>query len=309
MVIKDVNYIKGIAEGTLQNILNNDVLDKDRLYLIDDLPSTCSITNKMMQDALSDLKIKACFVEGDIYICSDTGIYKENTFYKFTGDSWEDITKTSAETDSTGTNIAQKFSQIDSSLDDLVKGLNTTQSDIVKTKKEISNLEETTSILIDNGDGTKYLADNGLYQTISGGIETLIGTEERPINLYTDLKNGKYYLLKGIVFRSGNNLTLQTEVLTFKDYFGKITTYIYNLVGNWSLTGSSFYYNITSDGDITLTRACKSIRNLNNIAGNATINDIFAPTNGGTQGQILQSNGDAEPIWIDLIQPTVERLI
>lgn len=30
--------------------------------------------------------------------------------------------------------------------------------------------------------------------------------------------------------------------------------------------------------------------------------NMFVPTQGGTQGQVLQSNGNAEPTWIDSIK-------
>jgi len=173
-------YLKGISDGDINQIIENETLDKDKLYIVKDFPSNSGITNDQMQEILNNVLIRAFVNKNEVFVCADDGTYIKGNLYKFTGDSWEDITKTSAETDSTGTNIAQKFSQIDSSLDDLINGLNTVQSDIVEAERDISNIEQdisiletTTSVLINNGDGTKYLSDDGTYKEIKAEVDNV----------------------------------------------------------------------------------------------------------------------------------------
>lgn len=60
-----------------------------------------------------------------------------------------------------------------------------------------------------SGDGSKFLSDNGVYKEIEAGVETLVGTDDKPINLLTDMEVGKVYLLSGKIYRSSNN-TLST---------------------------------------------------------------------------------------------------
>lgn len=84
---KTEQYLEGIIEGSLQQITENEIYNKNTIYILDDLPSSNSITNELMQKALSDILIAAYFNINDSFICTDEGAYTMNHIYKWTGNS------------------------------------------------------------------------------------------------------------------------------------------------------------------------------------------------------------------------------
>ena len=82
--------IKGYVEGTLTQIKDNEVLDKDRLYLVTDI--TSGITNARMEALISNSVLAAYYTINDIFVCMDEGTYTKGAIYRWAGDSWEELT-------------------------------------------------------------------------------------------------------------------------------------------------------------------------------------------------------------------------
>lgn len=147
--------------------------------------------------------------------------------------------------------------------------------------------------------------DMALYATESqgGGIKTLVGTEEKPINLYTDLEINKLYLLKG-------NTSANRKMYDVLAYVTSAGTNIKQLLlqnyhWNNSSGGNNFsnynntILNVNTDGRYyshTIIFIGSQFNNTSYISSKM----FYSPTKGGTAGQILQSNGDTEPTWVDV---------
>lgn len=78
---------------------------------------------------------------------------------------------------------------------------------------------------------------------------------------------------------------------------------------NFSGNNSFYFPSWNSNGQITGTALTRAVNDkINNISyrrfslSQNTNYTIFAPETGGTSGQVLQSNGNAAPIWTDLIK-------
>ena len=172
----------------------------------------------------------------------------------------------------------------------------------------------------ENTDENFYMATPKLVRDALSNISAgnlLIGTEENPIILSTDIEEGKSYFLGGY----------------YKNYPQDST--IYNIAGNKLVECSGIGINPSgshiihvkgcslSDTDsqnearfqnrnfveeisfsanqvgTVVTRSC-GISSIN--SDNINIGSIYAPTTSGTAGQILQSNGAfSAPTWIDNI--------
>ena len=81
--------IKGYVEGTLTQIKDNEIVDKDRLYLVTDI--TSGITNTKMEALLANPVLAAYYTIDDIFVCIDEGTYTKGAIYRWTGDSWEEL--------------------------------------------------------------------------------------------------------------------------------------------------------------------------------------------------------------------------
>lgn len=155
-----------------------------------------------------------------------------------------------------------------------------------------------------------YYTKNETDDLIAGipqGIETLIGTEDKPINLATDLIINNYYIMSGYLYIDSNRIMSnlpKTLVYRIKSN-GHII--FFNIRLDVSASGYGYnqqagYYTeipVTNTGDINYRYITYNIP-LEKINGGLAPRGLFAPTNGGTQGQILQSNGIAEPTWVDV---------
>lgn len=149
------------------------------------------------------------------------------------------------------------------------------------------------------------------------GIETLVGTEENPINFATSMEVGKLYYCNNI-FYSGSDMPINIAVGNFLVYkssdtavhficcSASITPYgssdrTIALYGNQSNSTVMIYFNSTT-GDITDAFYSRPIYKLNGTSTDNTDTVYFyAPTTSGEAGQALQSNGaDQAPSWNSL---------
>ena len=108
-----MTLLKGFVEGSLDKV-KDQVINRDKVYFVEDLPEN-GITNAQMEAVLADNTVAAFYQVGNVFVCTDEGNYKKGHLYKFTNDSWEDITDTSATTDANGEDIASTYRRIDDS--------------------------------------------------------------------------------------------------------------------------------------------------------------------------------------------------
>lgn len=163
--------------------------------------------------------------------------------------------------------------------------------------------------------------NNNFEELDKNRIKQLVGTQENPINLYTDTEIGQLYSLGGYllvdenrILNISNYLTPDNHCLFFRqgDTHGitmglaiYLTNNIIMIDGVRGVGGSTF--TINNLGYITLP----------NVFNTPYINEtgkvqnlIYAPTTSGVSGQILQSKGkNTAPIWIDMpsTAPTLEE--
>ena len=78
--------LKEIVVGTLMQVASQ-TINKDTIYEITDYP-VGGITNLQMGYALNPA-YNAFFRAGETFMCVDSGTYKRNCIYKFTGTAWE----------------------------------------------------------------------------------------------------------------------------------------------------------------------------------------------------------------------------
>lgn len=159
--------------------------------------------------------------------------------------------------------------------------------------------------------------------TVGGGdesiITTLIGTQEKPINLATDLEVGKWYLLTGYVRWSDSyNTHLTTTVLGANEAFVLVNKDSNNdcLFVNYSIAGQrqasvisglNTWVRVLSSGNIDYTNIFGGVFRFNGHVpvGREKI-EFYAPIIPGTVNQILQSNGVGKaPTWIDNPAPFI----
>lgn len=79
---KTKQYMEGISEGTSNQIVDGENFSKDKIYVVEDLPSNCGITNEKMVEVVNNILIRAFINPGDVFVCSDEGTYKKGTQYK-----------------------------------------------------------------------------------------------------------------------------------------------------------------------------------------------------------------------------------
>lgn len=156
---------------------------------------------------------------------------------------------------------------------------------------------------------------NAVLQTVdtSGGIIQLVGTTSNPINFATSMEVGQLYSCSG-VFNLANTLRLfitigiqnppahfliykflPTEVLILDASLNRINL---NLIMGPS-TNSTVAFSFNDKGQITNYSTGIKLASLNGNINDLAIS-IYAPITSGTSGQILQSNGNSIPTWIDM---------
>ena len=144
--------------------------------------------------------------------------------------------------------------------------------------------------------------------SLGGGIETLVGTNENPINFATDMEVGHLYSCSGYVFKnSTTSLLLSRSMLCYKTSESSVVLYDISFLSHINKLdhrkGTTTYLEINSEkgiftGNATEDTTRSSPRAFNNLSYSGSFT-IFAPTSVGTAGQILQSKGLGEPNWVD----------
>lgn len=134
------------------------------------------------------------------------------------------------------------------------------------------------------------------------GIEQLVGTEEKPINFATDMRIGNMYHCTGNTFWKNGKITQggfsYFFLKTYSGYgifMGAIATDddIFSDYTDYNITGIMFDSTTGKVYDVSRTT---KIGEVNGYIFDHT--SIYAPTMPGTEGQILQSNGEGEaPTW------------
>lgn len=176
----------------------------------------------------------------------------------------------------------------------------------------------------ENTDENFYMATPKLVRDALSNISAgnlLIGTEDNPIILSTDIEDGKSYLIGGYfkMYPSTSNIYhFPTESVAGSiarctgigtDKQGRKVIELYG----WSITSANvatkevpvrnanyaerLYLNTNGD----TAYSSNGYVGLKQINYNSVIDYIWAPTSGGKVGQILKSNGDNAPTWIDNI--------
>ena len=203
--------------------------------------------------------------------------------------------------------INSTIQDLSGNIDTISEDLSNTQTELSSTQATLSNVEQDVSILETEGDGTKYLADNGQYKEVAGGIEQLIGTDEKPINLATDMEVGRLYIISGYIFMSNNvkynemtNGALAYKRTNSNGSIGYITIFNRDLNGyQFIQSPNNIIININNTtGVLQYESFPGGVRRINGNLPSTTISNIYAPTSSGTAGQILQSSGaNSTPTW------------
>lgn len=173
-----------------------------------------------------------------------------------------------------------------------------------KNKIEVNVLKVPHKLTINNPDGSSNEFDGSENVSVvipENSISLLVGTESKPINWYSDLQMGNYYIITGTILHSSDSVTtLSRKFLAYKSDTYEITLYNIKLTSSTSIDYNIEYVHtqltINSYGYPTDYRYITYVSNVN---GETDINaDIYAPTSSGTSGQLLKSNGTGAPVWI-----------
>ena len=176
------------------------------------------------------------------------------------------------------------------------------------TNTTASNLYAPTS----SGTSGQILKSNGSNEAPTwidlpnSGIEILTGTEDDPINLYTDMEQSKLYSCSGYVYRGSTQITEisnDDNLLCFVCFHGTTSARIVFFDTKLTIFNELVYcqggtQEITVDttGSFNTISYYHSIQFINN---NDAVNSFYAPIESGTSGQLLQSNGEgAAPTWV-----------
>lgn len=149
-----------------------------------------------------------------------------------------------------------------------------------------------------------YIYENSKWGQITTTRRLIGETSSTPINLANDLVVGGLYVVSGYVRGRSTSYTINfsTPCLFFKT--STTTVSIYN--ARVGYTDSSATYNpgyVTNlsfdSSGLTLSSSWNiNITSLNG-STSTTGTSIYAPTTGGTSGQLLKSNGSGAPTWVD----------
>lgn len=158
-----------------------------------------------------------------------------------------------------------------------------------------------------DGTGEKYLADDGQYKEVIGGIETIIGSEEEPINLYSQLALNSLYILEGHIGTVDDAFQLDKAIIAYKYDINEVfligakLNFFTNVV--YFDIGYTTSVIIEDDGAISAYTNSIAPRSIN---GTLASEQIYAPIVSGAAGQVLKSLGaNNAPVWSQLDIPEV----
>lgn len=218
--------------------------------------------------------------------------------------------------------------------DNISEQVSNNTSDIEQLQTDISSLETELTNKLDRNQGVenvgKFLGIDNTGDTVpldlpKTGIIQLIGTEDNPVNLYTDTEIGQVYSVSGWVWRKPNG-TRNSDKFQFPFIDGSDDVFFFNrcsssvgaitnlylsssgLGGSNGNSGTSISFNTNPNHPSYVLGEIVSYTNFsapsfNGLGSQAKrVSLVYAPTASGTTGQILQSNGtNNAPTWIDNI--------
>ncbi len=213
--------------------------------------------------------------------------------------------------------MESEITTINTKVDQNTNNISGLEIDVSNVNTKLNTIQEGAEVNTINSislNGNALTPDSNKNVNILESIPVITGTQEKPINLATDLEVGKYYFLQGYIFRNSTSIITIKEgqsVLSFKDYYTAEYSQVY-INAHMDVNGNNFI----PDGSCSI---CLFFANVNGIItqtktgySNISVNDdstwseslgykkIYAPTRPGKVGQVIYSTGIGYiPEWID----------
>ncbi len=204
--------------------------------------------------------------------------------------------------------MESEITTINTRVDQNTNNISGLEIDVSNINTKLNTIQEGAEVNTINSislNGNALTPDSNKNVNILESIPKLVGTEEKPINLATDLEVGNYYLLKGYIYFSTSTPSKQIiNMLVYKHRNDRIVFFGANPAISPVSTSSyrfgvQFYLSINSTTGAFITyESSNTIARFNNVYQSSPVS-FYAPTSAGTKGQVLQSNGDGAPTWVD----------
>lgn len=212
--------------------------------------------------------------------------------------------------------MESEITTINTKVDQNTNNISGLEIDVSNINTKLDTVQEGAEVNTINSislNGNALTPDSNKNVNILESIPVLTGTQEKPINLATDLEVGKWYLLTGYVYYSpSQNIFLRERpgssasayvlvnkssatTFSFKNlYISNVNNaYCYSTVNTWVTINSNINGGFNTYGSATSVSTLNGYNYLNNVA-------FYAPRTSGERGQVLQSKGaGGEPTWID----------
>lgn len=209
--------------------------------------------------------------------------------------------------------MESEITAINTKVDQNTNNISGLEIDVSNINTKLDTIQEGAEVNTINSislNGNALTPDSNKNVNILESIPMLVGTEEKPINLATDLEVGKWYLLTGYVkvgttssqyLHSKYPNTGEAFVFACKsDNECLFKSYIFMIGSTYATLSNDTHVVFNTDtGNVINHYLDMKIQTLNGSVYNG-LATFYAPTTGGTKGQVLQSNGtDVGPTWID----------
>ena len=304
--------IDGTTLEFIQNILADNSATVGMSYLggvkFSNLPEPLDNAECLVEIISSTLDVNAKVIHLDLYSATTKPYHWSTIYYTSLPDPIWSPDVMESEITTINTRVDQNTNNI-SGLEIDVSNINT-KLDTIQEGAEVNTIN---SISLN---GSALTPDSNKNVNILESIPVITGTQEKPINLATDLEVGKYYFLQGYIFRNSTSIITIKEgqsVLSFKDYYTAEYSQVYI---NAHMNTNSSNFICIPDGSCSI---CLFFANVNGIItqtktgySNISVNDdstwseslgykkIYAPTRPGKVGQVIYSTGIGHiPEWID----------
>lgn len=199
--------------------------------------------------------------------------------------------------------MESEITAINTRVDQNTNNISGLEIDVSNINTKLDTIQEGAEVNTINSislNGNALTPDSNKNVNILESIPVLTGTQEKPINLATDLEVGKYYILKGNTTQPTS--LFNTEILVYKYSIDRLIAYNAEVVGSGDVY-SDYACSIIAINATKLGARLKSpMFALNRQSyGYGDNLAIYAPTTYGTNGQILSTKGtySGEPVWID----------
>ena len=198
--------------------------------------------------------------------------------------------------------MESEITTINTKVDQNTNNISGLEIDVSNINNKLNTIQEGAEVNTINSislNGNALTPDSNKNVNILESIPVITGTQEKPINLATDLEVGKYYILRRYLKDASTPKLLPTDVLCHKIAKDWVNFYDYSYVNNRINKGQLYYLYIDENGLRRAEDFSVGIRSLNNNFYTYALS-FYAPTSGGIAGQLLESNGyGKEPTWID----------